>query len=143
VVSGTPSSLRYRSPVRHNGKDSWLLLSVDPETQQWSIIGIQPQTAFSDNIILADRSTTQLQPGDTLVPIYEAYDIHTGVGTRVNGEKITYKENIKIAERKLPDGIYMSYISLVDARGDVYDMQVTSFHIKNGTMGNAEAVKMP
>jgi hypothetical protein len=37
----------------------------------------------------------------------------------------------------------MSYISLVDARGDVYDMQVVSFNIKNGTMGNAEVVKMP
>ena len=37
----------------------------------------------------------------------------------------------------------MSYISLVDARGDVYDMQVTSFEIDNGTMGKDEVVKMP
>ena len=143
VVSGTPSSLRYRSYVRHNGKNSWLLLSADLETQEWSIIGIQPQTATSDNTILADRSTTQLEPGDTLVPIYEEYDIRTGVGTQVNGKEITYKENIKIAEKKLPDGDYMSYISLVDARGDVYDMQTVSFRISNGTMGNAEIVKMP
>ena len=52
-------------------------------------------------------------------------------------------QNIKIAEQKLPDGAYMSYISLVDERGDVYDMQVTSFEIKNGTMTKADVVKMP
>lgn len=92
---------------------------------------------------LADRSNTQLKPGDTLVPIYETYDIQTGVGTEVNGEEITYQEDVKIAEQKLPDGDYMSYISLVDARGDVYDMQVISFNIQNGTMGNGEVVKMP
>ena len=143
VVSGTPSSLRYRSCVRHNGKISWLLLSADLETQAWSVIGIQPQTATSENTILADRSNTQLAPGDTLVPIYEEYDIHTGTGTQVAGKKITYKEDIKIAEAVLPDGDYMSYISLVDARGDVYDMQVTSFEIKNGTMGNGKIAKMP
>jgi hypothetical protein len=37
----------------------------------------------------------------------------------------------------------MSYISLVDARGDVYDMQVISFEMDEGTMGDAEVVKMP
>ena len=143
VVSGTPSSLRMRSYVRHNGYYSWLLLSVDLETQEWSILGIQPETSLSDNTILADRTTTQLEPGDTLVPIFEEYDIHTGAGIQVDGDEIIYKEDIKIAEQKLPDGTYMNYISLVDARGDVYDMQVTSFDIKNGTMGNGEIVKMP
>ena len=61
----------------------------------------------------------------------------------MSGEEIIYKEGIKIAEQKLPDGEYMSYISLVDARGDVYDMQVTSFEMNNGTMSNGEIVKMP
>lgn len=143
VVSGTPSDLRLRSYVRHNGNYSWLLLSVDLETQVWSVIGIQPETTVSDNTILADRTTTQLEPGDILVPVFEEYDIHTGTGYQMSGEEIVYKEGIKIAEQKLPDGEYMSYISLVDARGDVYDMQVTSFEMNNGTMRNGEIVKMP
>lgn len=143
VVSGTPSDLRLRSYVRHNGVNSWLLLSVDLETQQWSILGIQPESNVSDNTSLADRTTTQLEPGDTLVPVFEEYDIHTGTGYQVSGKEILYKEGLEIVEKKLPDGEYMSYISLVDARGDVYDMQVTSFEMKNGTMCNGEIVKMP
>jgi hypothetical protein len=143
VVSGTPSDLRLRSYVRHNGVNSWLLLSVDLETQQWSILGIQPESNVSDNTSLADRTTTQLEPGDTLVPVFEEYDIHTGTGYQVSGEEIIYKDDIRIEEQKLPDGEYMSYISLVDARGDVYDMQVISFEMNNGTMKNGEIVKMP
>ena len=92
---------------------------------------------------MADRATTQLKPGDILVPVFEEYDIYTGTGTQVTGEEILYKENIKIAEQKLPDGDYMNYISLVDARGDVYDMQVVSFEMDNGTMKNGAVVKIP
>ena len=65
------------------------------------------------------------------------------MGTEITGQSITWKEDSKVAETPLPDGTYMSYISLVDARGDAYDMQVTAFDIKNGTMSNGEVVKMP
>ena len=109
----------------------------------WLHLGIQPQSTASDNTTMADRTTTQLNPGDILVPVYEEYDIQTGMGTLVTGESITYKEDIQIAEEQLPDGDYMHYISLVDARGDVYDMKVVSFQIKNGTMTNGAIVKMP
>ena len=143
VISGTPTSLRYRASVRHNGILSNLLLSVDLETQEWSVIGIQPVNDVSNNTMLADRNNTQLKDGDILVPVYEQYDIHTGVGTEITGESITWREDTKIAEGALPDGNYMSYISLVDARGDVFDMQVVSFQIANGTMGKAEVVKIP
>ena len=143
VVSGTPSSLRYMAPVKHNGTLSNLMLGVDLETQEWYVIGIQPDSKTSNIDVLIDRNTKQLKPGDALVPVYEQYDIHTGVGTEVTGQSITWKEDSKVAEAPLPDGTYMSYISLVDARGDVYDMQVVSFRITNGTMGNGEIVKMP
>ena len=144
VVSGTPTSLRFLAPVKHNGTHSNLMLGVDLETQEWYVIGIQPyKEETSDIDVLIDRNTKQLNVGDTLVPVYEQYDIHTGVGTEITGQSITWKEDSKVAEEALPDGTYMSYISLVDARGDAYDMQVTSFDIKNGTMGNAEIVKMP
>ena len=143
VVSGTVDSLRFRVKVRHNGTESYLLLSADPETQEWNIIGIQPIGDYSDNTVLADRDNIQLNEGDILVPIYENYDIRTGVGHEVSGEEITYRADSVVSEKPLPDGTYMSYISLVDARGDVYDMQVTSFEIHNGVMGNPEIVKMP
>ena len=114
------------------------------ETQQWYVIGVQSfKKGTSDIDVMIDRSTKQLNVGDTLIPVYEEYDIHTGVGTEITGESITWKEDSKVAEEALPDGTYMSYISLVDARGDVYDMQVTSFEIHNGTMCNGEIVKMP
>ena len=143
VLSGTPTSLRYRTGVLHNGAPSNLLLGVDLETQEWSVIGIQGVSDVSDNTILADRKNTQLKNGDILVPVYVKYNIHTGVGTEITGESIVWQEDTKIEEGALPDGTYMSYISLVDARGDVYDMQVVSFEIDNGTMGKAEVVKMP
>ena len=92
---------------------------------------------------MIDRNTKQLKAGDVLVPVYEEYDIHTGVGTEITGKSITWKEDTKVAEAPLPNGTYLSYISLVDVRGDTYDMQVVSFKIDNGTMGNAEVVKMP
>ena len=144
VVSGTPASVRFMAPVMHNGIRSSLILGADLETQQWYVIGVQSfKEGTSDIDVMIDRSTKQLNVGDTLIPIYEQYDIHTGVGTQVTGRSITWKEDSKVTEEALPDGTYMSYISLVDARGDAYDMQVTSFDIKNGTMGNAEIVKMP
>ena len=144
VVSGTPTSLRYAAQVKHNGTLSNLMLGADLETQEWYVIGIQPFNKETSNIdVLIDRNTKQLKAGDVLIPVYEEYDIHTGVGTQITGQSITWKEDSKVAEEPLPDGTYMSYISLVDARGDVYDMQVVSFDIKNGIMGNAEIVKMP
>jgi hypothetical protein len=142
VVSGTSTSLRFLAPVKHNGTRSNLMLGVDLETQEWYVIGIQPVKETSDIDVMIDRNTKQLNVGDTLIPVYEEYDIHTGVGTEITGESITWKEDSKVAEEALPDGTYMSYISLVDARGDVYDMQVTSFEIHNGTMCNGEIVKM-
>ena len=143
VVSGTPTSVRFLAPVRHNGTKANLLLSADLQTQEWSVIGIQPVNENSNSSAMADWNNTLLKAGDTLVPVWEEYDIHTGVGKEVTGQSITWKEDSKVAEAPLPDGAYMSYISLVDARGDVYDMQVVSFDIKNGTMGNSEIVKMP
>ena len=144
VISGTPTSLRYAAQVKHNGTLSTLLLGVDLETQEWHVIGIQPyKEETSDIDVLIDRNIKQLNVGDTLIPVYEEYDIHTGVGTEITGQSITWKEDTKVEEGALADGTYMSYISLVDARGDVYDMQVVSFEIKNGTMGNSEIVKMP
>jgi hypothetical protein len=143
VVSGTPTFVRFLAPVRHNGTLSNLILGVDPETQEWYVIGIQPVKETSDIDVMIDRNTKQLNVGDTLIPVYEAYDIHTGVGTQITGQSITWKEDSKVAEEPLPDGAYMSYISLVDARGDAYDMQVTTFDIRNGTMGNGKVVKMP
>ena len=144
VVSGTPTALRYAAQVRHNGTFSNLLLGVDLETQEWYVIGIQPFDQKTSNIdVMIDRNTKQLNVGDILIPVYEQYDIHTGVGTQITGQSITWKEDSKVAEAPLPDGTYMSYISLVDARGDVYDMQVTTFDINNGTMGNGKIVKMP
>ena len=143
VLSGTPTAVRYSARVRHNGKPSDLLLSIDLETQEWSVIGIQQVSDVSNNTVLADRSNTQLNDGDVLVPVYEEYNIHTGVGTEITGESITWKEDTKVVDAALPDGTYMSYISLVDARSDAYDMQVVSFEIDNGTMGKAEVVKMP
>jgi hypothetical protein len=143
VVSGTPTFVRFLAPVKHNGTLSNLMLGVDLETQEWYVIGIQPVKETSDIDVMIDRNTKQLNVGDTLIPVYEEYDIHTGVGTQITGRSITWKEDSKVEEGQLPDGDYMSYISLVDARGDVYDMQVVSFDIKNGTMGNSEIVKMP
>lgn len=143
VLSGTPTAVRYSARVRHNGKPSDLLLSIDLETQEWSVIGIQEVDAGSDNSVLADRKNTQLKDGDILVPVYEEYNIHTGVGTEITGESITWKEDTKVVDAALPDGTYMHYIRLVDARGDAYDMQVISFEIDNGTTKNGEIVKMP
>ena len=143
VVSGTLTFVRFLAPVKHNGTLSNLMLGADLETQEWYVIGIQPIKETSDIDVMIDRNTKQLNVGDTLIPVYEQYDIYTGVGTEITGESITWKEDSKVEEGTLPNGTYMSYISLVDARGDVYDMQVVSFDIKNGTMSNAEAVKMP
>ena len=144
VVSGTPASVRFMAPVMHNGIRSSLILGADLETQQWYVIGVQSfKEGTSDIDVMIDRSTKQLNVGDTLIPVYEQYDIHTGVGTQVTGRSITWKEDSKVEEGQLPDGDYMSYISLVDARGDVYDMQVISFEMDEGTMGDAEVVKMP
>lgn len=144
VVSGTPTSVRFMAPVMHNGTRSSLLLGADLETQQWYVIGVQSfKEETSDIDVMIDRNTKLLNVGDTLIPVYEEYDIHTGVGTQITGRSITWKEDSKVEEGQLPDGDYMSYISLVDARGDVYDMQVISFEMDEGTMGDAEVVKMP
>lgn len=143
VVSGTPTSLRYAAQVKHNGTLSNLILGVELETQEWHVIGIQPVKETSDIDVMIDRNIKQLNVGDILIPVYEQYDIHTGVGQEITGESITWKADSKVEEGALSDGTYMSYISLVDARGDVYDMQVVSFEIENGIMGNAEVVKMP
>lgn len=140
-VSSTESFIRYSSSVRHNDSAASLVIVYDLENEQWQLVGVQPESASTDSF-MADRITTNLGYGDRITPVYVSYDMETGSSSVEEGETVIFRESSSIVDGVLPNGQYISYVSITDARGEVYTMPAVSFNINNGAMTDAQTMEL-
>lgn len=130
------SDITLKSSMAEKGAN--LLISYDFEKEKWSILGAQEKNDTDEQQDIASKNTTELKSGDKITPVYETYDLETGQASVEPGETIEYDGNIKIEERSLKKGEYLSYISITDARGDTYELPAVSFSIRNGRIQDAK-----
>ena len=140
-ISSTMDTIRYSSDIMLNNVHAKLLLGYDFNTMSWSVIGVQNISTDSESL-LADRNTETLNPGDAIAPIYNSYDMSTGAAEMVTGDTFIYREETELVEKELPQGEYISYISLTDARGEIYSLPVVSFELDGGVISDAENMEL-
>lgn len=142
MVSHTEKVISFASDIQLTSSagitEAYLLVSYDFESKEWSILGVQEKNETDERKALATKNTIDLNFGDRIVPMYETYDEENEQWSIQYGEEIRYDENTKLAEEILNNGEYVSYISIVDFRGDIYELPEVSFEIKNGAMANAK-----
>ena len=80
--------------------------------------------------------TVELEPGDTVTPVYEVNQINEETGSRdnndENGDVIKIKKSSGIKSEKLPNGYYLNSAVISDFRGDVYYSQVVGNKVTGG-----------
>lgn len=145
VVAATTSSVEYRSPILHNGKDAYLSFTWDRDAESFTINGVKetaggimnPQVNPDPiNYLVNTRMTVELEPGDTVTPVYEVNQINEETGSRdnndENGNVIKIKKSSGIKSEKLPNGYYLNSAVISDFRGDVYYSQVVGNKVSGG-----------
>lgn len=142
MLSYTGNTLTFTSEVYYTNESETLhanlLLGYDFDEAKWSILGVHEKADDVYGNDYPSRSTIELKYGHKFSPVYTVYDLETGAGSRVIGDEIRYDDNVKIEEKKVPNGQYISYLSITDARGDVFELPMVSFEIKNGKIVSAE-----
>ena len=145
VVAATTSSVEYRSPILHNGKDAYLSFTWDRDAESFTINGVKetaggimnPQVNPDPiNYLVNTRMTVELEPGDIVTPVYEVNQINEETGSRdnndENGDVIKIKKSSGIKSEKLPNGYYLNSAVISDFRGDVYYSQVVGNKVSGG-----------
>lgn len=122
IVDETGAYVKYRSEVMYNGKKSYLLLSYDKDSDEFSIMGVREvPTAITGNAAdVADRVLTELNIGDKITPLYKVQSLVSGSTETVEGDAVKYTVRTKLESRSLADGNYLSFIVVTDPRGDEY-----------------------
>ena len=136
VISATDNMITCSTRIYYDYSPAYLLLGFDVQEEKWEILGVQKENVQSQGFV-ASRYTEELKPGDAIAAIFETYDLETGVAGNDSGDRITYTENTKVEEIVLKDGQYISFVTMIDARGDEYNLPIVSFEMKNGKMQKA------
>ena len=131
IVSRSSSGVSLRSKVLHNGSAAWLMFSYDYDTETYTINGVYDITDQDAENILS-RSTSDLKPGDTIVPIYKIQDTATNTSAEENGKSIKFSDHSDIKNQALDSGTYLTSIIITDPRGDEYYSAVVDCTVSSG-----------
>ena len=139
ITSKTFSSIEYRSHVLYNGNDAYLLFSYDRDTEEFEIKGISlfPDTSDPENLMVYAKGYLELQPKDTVVPMYPTSDAY-GMTSEVEGKTVTFSATSKIEMKPMPNGYYLAMANIYDQRGDSYNSKVIGYDISGGKITNCE-----
>ena len=139
ITSKTFSSIEYRSHVLYNGSDAYLLFSYDRDTEEFEIKGISlfPDTIDPENLMVYAKGYLELQPKDTVVPMYPTSDAY-GMTSEVEGKTVTFSATSKIEMKPMSNGYYLAMANIYDQRGDSYNSKVIGYDISGGKITNCE-----
>lgn len=133
----TESTSTYVAKVLHNNVPSYMTFTYDSDTEEVSINSVveipNPDKSEYD---AAMRVTTQLCPGDSIVPVLRQQSIDGQESCEINGEKVKYKTTSEIEYKNLPNGEYLQSVVISDLRGDRYYSPVAEAHFSNGKSQN-------
>ena len=139
VVSSTPAAVMYRSHVFYNGKNAYLELSRDRDTDEIRIIGVRkvPTSVEGDvNYLFNTRSNEKITFGARITPIYLREDFEANSISNVSGKQITFDNKTSLQMEALPSGQYLSTAVITDPRGDSYYSAVIASTMERNSMQN-------
>lgn len=128
--------IQYRSEVKYNGKDAYLMLGREPDTESFSILGIYTKSSQESSGIVAERNLETVKPGEKLQPVYQLNRTGENQYTEVTGKEFRYQRDSRIGYEALTDGSYLVFFGLTDMRGDIYYSPVAELHMKNGEIAS-------
>lgn len=133
-ISETYTSILYRSPIKYNGEDYFLIFSYDKDSETFAINGIFKQNDGDDldDFNVADRKTETLMPGDKIVPLLKVQNVENDSEYISEGKTIKYKSSSKVEMKSLDNGEYLSMIVIEDMRGDTYYAPIVEQSISMG-----------
>ena len=119
--------------VLYNGKDAYLTIAFDRDTEEFEIKGIRlfPDSTDQINYMVDTKQIIQPQLKDTIIPLYPTLDLN-GVESEAEGKKITYSSSTRIVSKPLSNGYYVGMASIYDQRGDFYNSRVIGYEISGG-----------
>lgn len=139
IVSLAPSAVEYRAHVLYNGKEAYLQLSMDLDTEEISLTGVRIVPAGGEdaaNYLYNTRSFVEIEPGAKITPLYEQQDFVTNSTVDIKGKQITFGSDITVRMEALPAGMYLSTAVITDPRGEKYYSPVIASDMKRDSMEN-------
>ena len=119
----------YTAPVQVNDDSTNLRFSWDGSTGELQIIGVWDGV---DNNGIAARAGDTLQPGDRIVPLYDASDVDTGEASVYSGQEYVWGDGDKLAFGLLSDGDYLYSFYINDIFGGSYVTDNVKFSVDQG-----------
>ena len=140
IIDETASSVKYRSKVTCNGKDSYLVFAYNKDTDDFTISGIWEIPAADDSGVadVANRIMKTLTTGDKIVPVHKVTYPLDGTSCEETGKPVVFKPGTTITCEALKDGKYLSFFVLSDPRGDEYYSQMVAFKVTGGKITTME-----
>ena len=117
VESSTDDYIIYTSPVTLNGKDCFLRMRQDKNTDE---VVVEGAWSGLDESGAVDRGVTKLRRGDIIIPQYKAFSTDESVtASSYEGEPYTMSDKtLDVSYGWLPDGTYLYGFCIEDAFGD-------------------------
>ena len=135
IVSSSASSVEYRSKVRCEGEDCYLMFTYSRDSERFSISGLKKIQTGDDTILMLNtRQLDTVAAGKTVMPIYSAHSFSDGYDYEFTGDRIRIGSGSEITLEPLPDGTYLGAIVISDPRGDSYYSGVVGQEVNGGVI---------
>lgn len=118
-INNNESTIKIQETKNNNGTKSYKLLGV------WDALV---------NSTYAGRGYLPLNPGTTIIPIYDAYNQDSKKFTTECGQEYTIRSDFDFLLGKLPDGNYSYSFNLNAANGLNYLLDLQDFEVKNNNL---------
>ena len=118
-INNNESTIKIQETKNNNGTKSYKLLGV------WDALV---------NSTYAGRGYLPLNPGTTIIPIYDAYNQDSKKFTTECGQEYTIRSDFDFLLGKLPDGNYSYSFNLNASNGLNYLLDLQDFEVKNNNL---------
>ena len=121
----------YTSPVTINGKKTNLRFAWYGKTGELEILSAWEGVGSNG---IAARQSDSPNPGDVIVPRYDAFDPDSGAKGEYTGQEYTWSDGDSLAFGPLPDGDYLYSFSINDVFGGSYVTDNADFVVDQGNI---------
>ena len=121
----------FTTPVRVNGEEKNLRFAWDYATGGVSLMDMYLWDGIGTNGIAA-RPGESLKPGDSIVPLYDAFSMTTDEEFQYYGEEYVWEYGDELYFDLLPDGEYLYAFSINDIFGGNYLTDFVAFSVEDG-----------
>ena len=132
IVSNTGSEIEFKSHIKYNGDEAYLILNYDKDTDNLTVNSVRKVEEGNANYMDNTKSNLQLQKGDTITPLYKETSLKDGAESSTPGKSVKIKANTDYRMKVLPKGYYIGTVVITDPRGDSYYSAVLGADIGSG-----------